>query len=137
MSDDEYEFRLLIVDHVDELKLPLDGLSLESTRFADGFDSEEECFGLQFGHGVGLSLWERPIISRLNSLEHPAALEAGMVIALETYCPARDGYSAARIEEEVLVTASGNRILTRFPADQLLVAGTVYVRGIDLSATQG
>jgi Xaa-Pro aminopeptidase len=102
-----------------------------------GFDSEEECFGLQFGHGVGLSLWERPIISRLNSLEHPAALQAGMVIALETYCPARDGYSAARIEEEVVVTESGCEVLFRFPAQELLVAGTRYYRGADFLAPGG
>jgi Xaa-Pro dipeptidase len=62
-----------------------------------GFDNEMECFGLQFGHSVGLFLHERPIISRLNSLEHPVEIKEGMVIALETYCPAKDGYSAARI----------------------------------------
>jgi Xaa-Pro dipeptidase len=45
-----------------------------------------------------------------------------MVFALETYCPASDGFSAARIEEEVVVTADGSRILTQFPADTLLVA---------------
>jgi Xaa-Pro dipeptidase len=45
-----------------------------------------------------------------------------MVFALETYCPASDGYSAARIEEEIVVSASGPRILTLFPADELFVA---------------
>jgi Xaa-Pro aminopeptidase len=87
-----------------------------------GFDSEMECFGLQFGHGVGLFLHERPIISRLNSLEHPIELKEGMVIALETYCPAKDGYSAARIEEEVVVTADGPQVITRFPSKELFVA---------------
>jgi Xaa-Pro aminopeptidase len=87
-----------------------------------GFSSEMECFGLQFGHSVGLFLHERPIISRLNSLEHPVELKEGMVIALETYCPAKDGYSAARIEEEVVVTADGPRVITRFPSDELFVA---------------
>jgi Xaa-Pro aminopeptidase len=87
-----------------------------------GFDSEMECFGLQFGHSVGLFLHERPIISRLNSLEHPVELKEGMVIALETYCPAKDGVSAARIEEEVVITAQGPQVITRFPADELFVA---------------
>jgi Xaa-Pro aminopeptidase len=87
-----------------------------------GFDSEMECFGLQFGHGVGLFLHERPIISRLNSLEHPIELKEGMVIALETYCPAKDGYSAARIEEEVVVTADGPQVITHFPSKELFVA---------------
>jgi Xaa-Pro dipeptidase len=87
-----------------------------------GFDSEMEAFGLQFGHSVGLFLHERPIISRLNSLDHPVEIKEGMVIALETYCPAKDGYSAARIEEEVVVTADGPQVITRFPSAELFVA---------------
>jgi len=78
-------------------------------------------FGLQFGHGLGLGLHERPIISRLNSLDHPIELREGMVFALETYCPATDGQSAARIEEEVVVTSSGCSVLTLFPAEELFV----------------
>ncbi len=87
-----------------------------------GFADEMEAFGLQFGHGLGLALHERPIISRLNSLEHPVELKAGMVFALETYCPAADGFSAARIEEEIVVTADGPRVITLFPARELFVA---------------
>ena len=92
----------------------------KATEF--GFDNEMEAFGLQFGHGLGLALHERPIISRLNSLEHPVRLEEGMVFALETYCPASDGYSAARIEEEIVVTAEGPKVVTLFPAEELFVA---------------
>ena len=87
-----------------------------------GFDSELAAFGLQFGHGLGLGLHERPIISRLNSLDNPIEIRPGMVFALETYCPASDGVSAARIEEEVVVTDSGVHILTKFPAQELFVA---------------
>jgi len=86
-----------------------------------GFENEMAAFGLQFGHGLGLGLHERPIISRLNSLEHPVELKEGMVFALETYCPASDGYSAARIEEEVVVTANGAAVITLFPAEDLFV----------------
>ena len=96
-----------------------------------GFPSEEACFGLQFGHGLGVALYEYPMISRLHSLEHPIELEPGMVFALETYCAAKDGHSAARIEEEVVVTPTGNKVITKFPADELLVAGRAYVRGAD------
>ena len=71
-----------------------------------GFANEEAAFALQYGHGVGLSIWEKPIFSRLVSLDHPETLEEGMVFALETYWPAADGWSAARIEEEVVVTAA-------------------------------
>ena len=74
-----------------------------------GFPDEETCFGLQFGHGIGVGLYEPPMISRVHSLEHPVEIEEGMVFALETYCAATDGRSAARIEEEVVVTATGAR----------------------------
>jgi Xaa-Pro dipeptidase len=87
-----------------------------------GFTDELAAFGLQFGHGLGLGLHERPIISRLNSLENPIEIKAGMVFALETYCPASDGVSAARIEEEVVVTEAGVHILTKFPAQELFIA---------------
>ena len=87
-----------------------------------GFASELAAFGLQFGHGLGLGLHERPIISRLNSLDNPVEIVPGMVFALETYCPATDGTSAARIEEEVVVTESGPVILTKFPAQELVIA---------------
>jgi Xaa-Pro aminopeptidase len=95
------------------------GLWPEAKDF--GFQSEMAAFGLQFGHGLGLGLHERPIISRLNSLEHPIELREGMVFALETYCPATDGQSAARIEEEVVVTFGGCSVLTLFPAEELFV----------------
>jgi Xaa-Pro dipeptidase len=87
-----------------------------------GFGSEMEAFGLQFAHGLGLGLHERPIISRLNSFTEPVELQVGMVFALETYCPATDGFSAARIEEEIVITESGPKVLTLFPAQDLFVA---------------
>jgi Xaa-Pro aminopeptidase len=92
-----------------------------------GFPDEEAAFALQYGHGVGLSIWEKPIFSRLVSLDHPEVLEEGMVFALETYWPGSDGWSAARIEEEVVVTADGCEVITKFPAEELLVAGRRYI----------
>jgi Xaa-Pro aminopeptidase len=91
-----------------------------------GFANEEAAFALQYGHGVGLSIWEKPIFSRLVSLDHPEVLEEGMVFALETYWPAKDGWGAARIEEELVVTATGCEVITKFPAEELLVAGQRY-----------
>jgi Xaa-Pro aminopeptidase len=91
-----------------------------------GFANEEAAFALQYGHGVGLSIWEKPIFSRLMSLDHPELIEEGMVFALETYWPAADGWSAARLEEEVVVTNNGCEVITRFPSEKLLVAGTRY-----------
>ncbi len=87
-----------------------------------GFEDEMDAFGLQFGHGVGVGLHERPIISRLNSLESPIEIREGMLFALETFAPAADGRSAARIEEEVVVTADGCKVITLFPCEELMVA---------------
>jgi Xaa-Pro aminopeptidase len=91
-----------------------------------GFANEEDCFALQLGHGVGLSIWEKPVISRLTSLDHPEVIEEGMVFALETFWPAKDGWSAARIEEQLVVTKDGCEVMTRFPAETLLVCGAPY-----------
>ena len=91
-----------------------------------GFPNEEAAFALQFGHGIGLAIWEKPVISRLVSLEHSYELKPGMVFALETFWPSKDGYTAARIEEEIVVTETGHEVLTRFPAEKLMVAGTQY-----------
>jgi Xaa-Pro aminopeptidase len=91
-----------------------------------GFADEEAAFALQYGHGVGLAIWEKPVISRLVSLDHPVEIKPGMVFALETYWPSSDGWSAARIEEEIVVTEKGHEIITRFPADQLMVAAAHY-----------
>jgi Xaa-Pro aminopeptidase len=91
-----------------------------------GFPNEEAAFALQYGHGIGLAIWEKPVISRLVSLEHPQEIKPGMVFALETFWPSTDGWSAARIEEEIVVTATGHEVITRFPAEKLLVAGGQY-----------
>jgi Xaa-Pro aminopeptidase len=87
-----------------------------------GFESEMAAFGLNFCHGLGLGLHERPLISRLNSFVDPIELQAGMVFAVETYCPARDGRSAARIEEEVVLTPHGATVITLYPAEELPIA---------------
>ena len=87
-----------------------------------GFETEMSAFGLNFCHGLGMGLHERPLISRLNSFKDPYELKAGMVFAVETFCPAKDGLSAARIEEEVVLTPSGAKIITLFPAQELPIA---------------
>jgi Xaa-Pro aminopeptidase len=94
-----------------------------------GFADEEAAFALQYGHGVGLSIWEKPIFSRLVSFDHPETIEQGMVFALETFWPAADGWSAARIEEQLVVTATGCEVITRFPAEELMVAGGGHPTG--------
>ncbi|MCK2127704.1 Xaa-Pro peptidase family protein [Thauera aromatica] len=87
-----------------------------------GYHDEDEAFLLQYGHGIGLSLWERPIISRRFSGQS-TVLKEGMVFAVETWKGAADGSGAARIEEEVVVTKDGCEVITNFPSDRLISCG--------------
>jgi Xaa-Pro aminopeptidase len=99
----------------------------KATEF--GFPNEEAAFGLQYGHGIGTAIWERPVISRLVSIDHPEVIQEGMVFALETFWPAKGSHHAARIEEEMVVTATGCEVISKFPAEDLLVCGRQYWSG--------
>lgn len=87
-----------------------------------GYKNEEEAFLLQYGHGIGLGLWERPIFTR-RFAGQDTKLKEGMVFAVETWKGAADGSGAARIEEEVVVTKDGCEIITNFPSDRLISCG--------------
>jgi Xaa-Pro aminopeptidase len=89
-----------------------------------GFASESEAFGLEYGHGLGVGLWEAPIISRAISIEHPVQLRENMVIAVETY--AGKGTNGVRIEEEVALTNEGYEMLTMFPSTDLIECNAGY-----------
>ena len=116
-----------ILDHAISLVRPgvttADVVSVWPKAEEFGFADEEAAFALQYGHGVGLSIWEKPIFSRLVSFDYPTEIQEGMVFALETFWPASDGWSAARIEEQLVVTKDGCEVITRFPAEELLIAG--------------
>lgn len=87
-----------------------------------GYRNEEEAFLLQYAHGIGVSLWERPIISR-RFLGMSSELKEGMTFAVECWKGAEDGSGAARIEEEVVVTKDGCEVITNFPSDRLISCG--------------
>ena len=97
-----------------------DIVSVWPTAQEMGFESEAAAFGLQFGHGIGLSVWERPVVSRRISIDNPIVLKEDMVFAVETYCPSTDGSGAARIEEDCVVTEDGCRVITKYPCDELI-----------------
>ncbi len=115
-----YDWLYASIEQVKPGNTTADIASTWPTAESLGFESEAAAFGLQFGHGIGMSIWEKPVISRRFSLDTPMVLQEGMVFALETYCAAADGSGAARIEEEIVVTADGHKIITRYPCDELI-----------------
>jgi Xaa-Pro aminopeptidase len=91
------------------------------------YDNESHAFALQLGHGVGITHWAKPVISRMFSFEYPEEIKENMVLALETY--AGSGNDGARIEEMLVVTQDGYRMLTKFPSEHLIscpLVGAVY-----------
>jgi Xaa-Pro aminopeptidase len=83
-----------------------------------GYQDEESLLVAEVGHGIGMS-YEEPVISRVWSFDHPQTFEPGMIIAVE--CREGEyGYGGVRLEEMVLVTEKGNRILTTWPADEIM-----------------
>jgi Xaa-Pro aminopeptidase len=83
-----------------------------------GLESEAAAFALELGHGIGITHWAKPVISRWFSIEHPEILEEGMVFALETY--SGEGNDAARIEEMFVIEKDGARQLSKFPSKNLI-----------------
>jgi Xaa-Pro aminopeptidase len=77
-----------------------------------------EAFGHGTGHGLGLDVHEEPRVARARPDVPNVALEPGMVFTIEpgAYLP---GWGGVRIEDDVLVTASGYEILTPIPRELL------------------
>jgi len=72
-----------------------------------------EQFGQGLGHGLGLDVHEPPFF---NQQATGVVLEPGMVMTVEPgiYLP---GVGGVRIEDDVLITDNGHRVLTDFPKD--------------------
>jgi len=73
----------------------------------------------QWAHGLGLQLYEPPLIWRGVSLDHPIELLEGMTMAVETQEP--DGQYGMRCEEMIVVRKDGAEVLTRWPVDDITV----------------
>lgn len=85
-----------------------------------GYESEWQALANEWGHGLGLALYEPPTISRAFSLKFPFTLKENMCLALETMHGHRhDG--GCRLEEMMRVTSSGVEVFSRYPIDEIVV----------------
>jgi Xaa-Pro aminopeptidase len=88
-----------------------------------GYSAEQSLLVAEVGHGIGMT-YEEPVISRIWSFEHPQVLQPGMVVAVE--CREGEwGYGGVRLEEMVLVTETGNRVLSTWPSEELIPVAPV------------
>lgn len=89
-------------------------------------DEDAACL-MQWGHGIGLGLYEAPMMSRIWSLDFPDKLEPDMTFALETVWPTGEKSheyprgQATRVEEMIHLTESGVDILSKWPVDEITV----------------
>ncbi|WP_290816291.1 Xaa-Pro peptidase family protein [Halovivax sp.] len=88
---------------------------------ADYYDADEhwQLTTNHWAHGLGLQLYEVPLIWRGLSPDHPIEIEEGMTMAVETQEPAdRQG---VRVEEMVVVRENGVEILSQWPVEEITV----------------
>lgn len=117
MSD--YEFSYGLVGELVELAVPGAEVSRLAERAREGF----EAAGLpmnaisRVGHGIGLELTEPPSLG----IDEETALRPGMTIAIEAGVSHANGYFV--VEENVVITETGNRLLAPSAQPTLFVGG--------------
>jgi Xaa-Pro dipeptidase len=93
-----------------------------SAREIWGYEEEDKAAANLWGHGLGLSHYDLPVVSRIFSLDYPYPIMSNMVFALETQQGKMFEWGT-RIEEEIAVTDTGYEILTKFPSEEITVVG--------------
>jgi Xaa-Pro aminopeptidase len=87
----------------------------------DWYDADEfwQMTTNHWAHGLGLQLYEVPLVWRGLSPDHPIEIEEGMTMAVETMQPAdRQG---VRVEEMVVVREDGVELLSQWPVEEITV----------------
>lgn len=79
---------------------------------------EDQTAGSNWGHGIGLTLYEPPIIWREASFNDPVPIEEEMTFAVETQ-HGTPGMHGVRIEEMVHVTKKGVEVLSKWPVREI------------------
>jgi Xaa-Pro dipeptidase len=90
-----------------------------------GFPSEEYMWCDDLAHGLGLWLYEYPIINRLWSLKYPMTIEKNMTMAIEAmeFDPL---VGRTKLEEMGVVTDDGFEIFTKMPVEDIMIASPIF-----------
>jgi Xaa-Pro aminopeptidase len=87
-----------------------------------GAKSEQEVWCDDMAHGLGLWLYEYPVINRLWSLEHPQIFEPGMAMAIEALDPIDRSIGRVKLEEMIVVTDDGVEVMSKLPIEEIMIA---------------
>ncbi len=84
---------------------------------------ERHFLTLFIGHGIGIGSNEPPYVGEVFPEAEEVVLEVGMVFAMEPliWVPDVPGGGGVRLEDMVLVTESGPRVMSRLPYDAALL----------------
>jgi Xaa-Pro dipeptidase len=84
---------------------------------------EQHSLTLFIGHGIGVGSNEPPYVGEVFPDAEEVVLEPGMVFAMEPliWVPDVPGGGGVRLEDMVLVTESGSRVMSRLPYDAALL----------------
>jgi Xaa-Pro aminopeptidase len=93
-----------------------------------GFDNWNDIGPYAIGHGLGLSLHDRPFFNQQNKHAgmKPQKLQEGMCIAVEFYSGKKGGKDGVRLEENILVTKDGYELLSLWPIQELMECWLPY-----------
>jgi Xaa-Pro dipeptidase len=91
-------------------------------RVAVQYDLADNLFSLFIGHGIGIGANEPPYIGETLPGAQPAQLHPNMLFAVEPLIWVREGGVGVRIEDMILITESGPRILSRTSYEDTLLA---------------
>ena len=77
-------------------------------------------------HGCGMT-GEYPYLyhrADFDEAGYDGTIEPGMTLCIESFIGSDDGAEGVKLEEQILVTADGVEVLSRFPFEEALLAGT-------------
>lgn len=90
-----------------------------------GHSCEDAVWCDDMGHGIGLWLYEYPLVNRLWSIEHPQTFQPGMTLAVEALDPIDPVIGRLKVEEMIVVTESGVELLNRLPGNSIMIANEI------------